>query len=106
VDEEEALAAAETVATSKLHYATEHCHCTYARKRESLLPPSGGRKRTSCRAPKARGGDDGEARGGASGAARCDAADDDACGGGERAVGGRQRTLRDDTCHNCGRAAH
>jgi hypothetical protein len=40
VDEEEALAAAETVAIAgKLHYATKHCHCHICQKRGSLLLP-------------------------------------------------------------------
>jgi hypothetical protein len=71
VDEEEELAAAETVATGgKLHYATEHCHCHICQKKGESSPSSGDCKRTPRRAPKAHGGAEGEARGGAGGAAR------------------------------------
>jgi hypothetical protein len=106
VDEEEALAAAETIATgSKLHYATEHCHYHICQKKGESSPSSGDRKCTPRRTPKARGGAEGEARGGAGGAVQRDTVGG-ACGGSECAVGGEHRPPRDDTCHNCDRAGH
>ncbi|XP_072149622.1 uncharacterized protein [Setaria viridis] len=75
----------------KLHL-TEEQWIAHQRERKKEEPSSstGGRRRGKpCKAPKARGGAEGDARGGAEGGAT-----------------GEREATRDDTCYNCGRTGH
>jgi hypothetical protein len=73
----------------KLYYATEHCQCHVCRKKGEPLDRRKRGKVKPCRAPKARGGIEGDARGGA----------EEATFGGSDDDGG-------DMCYNCGRTGH
>jgi hypothetical protein len=89
VDDEGEMAGDSFPDGGKLYYATEHCQCHICRKKGE---PPDGRKRGKVkprRAPKARGGVEGDARGGAEEATSEGSDDDDG-----------------DRCYNCGRTSH